>query len=62
LNKSIASQTSTSSMSDHQRMLNRAQAKRKAAALLRKKNNQADYNIPGGQGTKGFVPSKWREQ
>ena len=65
LNKTIESRHTKSSMGDHQRMLNRAQAKRKAkaaaASALRKSRRPiADYNIPGGQGTSGYDVTKWR--
>lgn len=48
-------------MADHQRMLNRAQAKRKAATYLRKTiEPKYQHNIPGGPWTPGYDVTKWR--
>lgn len=61
LNKSIASQHTKSSMDDHQRMLNRAQARKKAAAsLIKAKQPKAKQGLPGGPDTPGVNYNLWR--
>ena len=60
LNKQIDSQTSKSGMDDHQRMLDRAQARKAAAAKLRKsKQPKAVQGMPGGPWTPGYDVTKW---